>query len=143
MTSTARHDGRGQALVEFALVFPIFVLLLVGLFDLGRAVFYQSTIQNASREAVRLAIVDQSLTAIQEEAIDSVGVVVQVAASDVTVQYLAPDLTATGSCPSQQTIGCVAQVTVQYQFVPVIPFVPQFTLSATTNQPIERHFTSP
>ena len=30
---------RGQALVEFALVIPIFVFLVMGIFDLGRAVY--------------------------------------------------------------------------------------------------------
>jgi len=31
--------GNGQALVEFALVIPLFLLLMVALFDMGRAVF--------------------------------------------------------------------------------------------------------
>ena len=42
-----RHKTRGQALVEFALVVPVFILLLVGLFDLGRAVYTFNTISNA------------------------------------------------------------------------------------------------
>jgi Flp pilus assembly protein TadG len=54
-----RPTERGQALVEFALVVPIFILLLVGLFDLGRGVYMFNTISNAAREAVRLGIVDQ------------------------------------------------------------------------------------
>ena len=54
-----RHRTRGQALVEFALVVPVFILLLVGLFDLGRAVYTFNTISNAAREGVRLGIVDQ------------------------------------------------------------------------------------
>ena len=47
----------GQSLVEFALVFPIFFFLLTGFFDLGRAVFYYSSLSNAVREAARYAIV--------------------------------------------------------------------------------------
>ena len=34
-----RSDGSGQALVEFALVLPIFMLLLFGLIDGGRYVY--------------------------------------------------------------------------------------------------------
>ena len=45
-----RRDERGQALVEFALVLPIFILLLVAIFDLGRAVFAYNTLTNAARE---------------------------------------------------------------------------------------------
>ena len=55
---------RGQALVEFALALPILILLLVGIFDLGRAVYAFNTINNAAREGARLAIVDQNCNAI-------------------------------------------------------------------------------
>src|SRR6186997_3699952 len=64
--STRRH--RGQALVEFALVIPLFLLMLVALFDLGRAVFSYNTLTNAAREGARLAIVNQDLTSIIERA---------------------------------------------------------------------------
>ncbi|HEV8252728.1 MAG TPA: TadE family protein [Candidatus Limnocylindria bacterium] len=54
---TRRTKPRGQAMVEFALVFPIFILLLVGLFDFGRVVWVNDTLATAAREAVRYAIV--------------------------------------------------------------------------------------
>src|SRR6188472_942734 len=50
---------RGQALVEFALVLPIFVLFMVAIFDLGRAAFAYNTLTNAAREGARMAIVNQ------------------------------------------------------------------------------------
>ena len=53
LTARRRERSRGQALVEFALVLPIFILILVGIFDLGRAVYVYSTVNNAAREAVR------------------------------------------------------------------------------------------
>jgi len=52
-----REKPRGQALVEFALVIPIFVLLLVGIFDFGRAIWVNDTLSTAAREAARYAIV--------------------------------------------------------------------------------------
>jgi hypothetical protein len=48
----------GQALVEFALVLPILLLVAVGIMDFGRALFVYSEVSNASREAVRYAAVD-------------------------------------------------------------------------------------
>jgi hypothetical protein len=54
---TRRDKPRGQAMVEFALIFPIFILLLVGMFDLGRVVWVNNTLATAAREAVRYAIV--------------------------------------------------------------------------------------
>ena len=50
-----RSPSVGQALVEFALVFPIFVLLLLGVIVLGLGVFYQQQLTNATREAARYA----------------------------------------------------------------------------------------
>jgi Flp pilus assembly protein TadG len=54
-TRTGR-DGprsRGQALVEFALVFPLFLLLLFGLVDLGRLAYINNAISEAAREGAR------------------------------------------------------------------------------------------
>jgi hypothetical protein len=50
-------DRRGQALVEFVLVFPLFVLVLVGMIVLGMGVFFQQQVTNAAREAARFAVV--------------------------------------------------------------------------------------
>jgi len=44
-----------QGLVEFALIAPLFLMLLYGLFEVGRAVFMLSAVRNASRDAVRYA----------------------------------------------------------------------------------------
>jgi TadE-like protein len=52
-----RSKTRGQAMVEFALIFPIFILLLVGMFDFGRVVWVNNTLATAAREAARFAIV--------------------------------------------------------------------------------------
>ena len=49
---------RGQSLIEFALVLPVLVILLVGVFDLGRAVMLSETLNNAVREGARHAIVN-------------------------------------------------------------------------------------
>jgi TadE-like protein len=52
-----RNDSRGQSLVEFALIFPIFILLLVSIFDLGHVVWANDSLSNAAREAARFAVV--------------------------------------------------------------------------------------
>jgi Flp pilus assembly protein TadG len=48
-----RH-GNGQALVEFALVLPVFLLMLFGLIDGGRYVYMNSVLSQAAREGARL-----------------------------------------------------------------------------------------
>jgi Flp pilus assembly protein TadG len=51
----ARPASRGQSLVEFALVFPIFILLLAGMIDFGIGLYSYMTIINAARDGARLA----------------------------------------------------------------------------------------
>jgi hypothetical protein len=51
---------RGQALVEFALVFPLFLMLLVAIIVFGLYVFYNEQLANATREAARYAAVHSS-----------------------------------------------------------------------------------
>ena len=47
----------GQGLVEFALVLPIFLAILIGMVDIGRAVWANNAIANAAREGARYATV--------------------------------------------------------------------------------------
>lgn len=49
--------SRGQGLVEFALVLPVFLAILLSIFDLGRAVWANDALANAAREGARYAIV--------------------------------------------------------------------------------------
>src|SRR6185295_11724401 len=49
--------SRGQALAEFALVAPIFFLVLFAVIEAGRFMFYYETLNNATREGARYAIV--------------------------------------------------------------------------------------
>ena len=57
MTRRTRSGGqRSQALIEFALVSPVLLLLLFGVIDIGRAIFFYDTINHAAREGARVAV---------------------------------------------------------------------------------------
>lgn len=47
----------GQAMVEFALIAPLFFFLLFSIIEFGRAVYYIQMLNNAAREGARYAIV--------------------------------------------------------------------------------------
>ncbi|TMQ11091.1 MAG: pilus assembly protein [Deltaproteobacteria bacterium] len=53
----SRNGSRGQALVETALILPVFLALLLGIVDMGRAVWATTSLASAAREAARFAIV--------------------------------------------------------------------------------------
>lgn len=50
-----RQGEQGQALVEMALVLPLFFLLLFGVIEMGRIGFAYVTVSNAARSGVRVA----------------------------------------------------------------------------------------
>lgn len=54
---TRRRDQRGAALVEFALVVPIFALLLMGIIDFGNAFNDYNSVRQGVREGARQAVV--------------------------------------------------------------------------------------
>jgi Flp pilus assembly protein TadG len=49
-----RHGG--QSMIEFALLAPVFFLLLLGTMDLGRGIYIYNSISDAAREGTRAAI---------------------------------------------------------------------------------------
>ena len=55
-----REEQRGQSLVEFALLLPLMLLIITGLFDVARAVWQENTLAYAAREGTRYAIVHGS-----------------------------------------------------------------------------------
>jgi hypothetical protein len=55
-----RRRERGQSLVEFSLVFPIFILLFFGVVDGARLVYTNSQLGQAAREGARVAAVEAS-----------------------------------------------------------------------------------
>ena len=56
MRTLAKHN-RGQSLIEFALVIPILLLLMVGIMEFSRAWMTQNILTSAAREGARVAAV--------------------------------------------------------------------------------------
>ncbi len=54
---TKKKRSSGQTLIEFSLLLPVLLLITMGLFDFGRAVFYYAVLNTAVREGTRYAIV--------------------------------------------------------------------------------------
>ena len=52
-----RRRSRGQSLAEFAMVFPIFAIMLFGIIDFGRLIYTANTLGNSAREAARIGSV--------------------------------------------------------------------------------------
>jgi Flp pilus assembly protein TadG len=57
---------KGQALVEIALLVPIFLLLLGGIVDFGRILYTQSKLNSLTQESARLAGLGRSDTQVKD-----------------------------------------------------------------------------
>lgn len=161
-THRGRSAGttRGQSLVEFALIFPMIILLIAGFFEIGRAVFAFNTIANAARQGARVATVNQladitecnelwpiddpyephwSIRGCAILAAKTLGVTT----SNVAVSYAPPPNT-TLTCTPILHVGCIASVTVTYYYSVSTPFVSKLigpiTMSQTSQMPVERVF---
>jgi hypothetical protein len=63
-----RRDD-GQSLVEFALILPVLLLIITGLFDVARATWQENTLAYAAREGTRYAIVHGSAAVVEGTAV--------------------------------------------------------------------------
>ncbi len=59
----ARKGEKGQSLVEFALVVPLLLLLVIGIAEFGRAWMTRNIMTGAAREAVRMYAVKDNTAA--------------------------------------------------------------------------------
>ena len=104
-----KRSFHGQDLVEFAVILPIFMLLVFGFIDFGRAAYYFSALQNGARESTRHAIVNPG--------IDNAGIKTLV--QDRLIGLDKDDLIALGPFWTDDTVT----ITLQFSFQPVNPIL--------------------
>ena len=80
-----RKQRRGVAVVEFAIVAPVFIMLIFGMVEFGRLVMVQQVLTNASREGARRAVLDGATTAEVEATVETYLQSGAVSGADVTV----------------------------------------------------------
>jgi len=116
------HRRRGQALPEFAIVVPLFLLLLFGLIDFSRMLFTYVSITNGARELARVVgitgpwVVPQaSCTACITKSVDAFNnlTILGGPATGAHTFSLSPG-TGTITCSSMSSSGCGIQLNVDY-----------------------------
>jgi len=86
-----RKDQRGQAIVELALILPVFLLMVLGMIDLARAWNAKQVITDAAREAARRGVVDNPI--VTQTYVEGVA---ESALSNAGFDYNLATITATG-----------------------------------------------
>lgn len=109
--------SRGQSLVEFALIAPFLLLLMLGVIDYGRVYFAYISVTNGARNGADFASVSPSAAA------DLPGI--KTAATNDTIQLLNtsptnPDVAVTTGTDVQGRL--FADVTMNYTFSTIFPW---------------------
>lgn len=131
-----RRNERGTALVEFALVLPILMALVIGILDFGRALNYYNQLSQLAGQGARAAAVDCSPDG-QTCPLPTGSKLIQ---TQLTGTYAAGGLNgAMSACITGASgIGQPVTVTASYGFAPVgfLPFLSgtTFTISASQTE---------
>lgn len=116
---------RGQSLVEFALIFPLVLFLLLGFFDLGRAIIYYSSLSNAVREGTRAGIVNHVY-------LEDVATAVDTGKAVMTANPICPEIADEDLAMTEDTLRCIVYrygFGLSGTFNPVTDVVPTVSLN--------------
>lgn len=143
LTANERSAHRGQALVEFALVVPLLLLLLFGVIDVARYVYNTNALSEAARQAARVGAVSirgncsgLNRTQCVQQTAKTTLTAVPISTSEVAVicQRLERDGsmpttndagTTTDNCGGQWRINDMMVVTIRTNFNLVTPLIGQ------------------
>lgn len=134
MTHKKRARSRGQALAEFAMVVPLFLLILFGIIDLARYVYTGNALSNMAREAARVAGVE-SRPACSQAARDVCANAI--ARSRITAVSINPGFATSGSpaavgvyveCRSQRNLSVVTMSSCRSSDILKVRLNSEFTL---------------
>ena len=131
---------RGASAVEFALIMPIFFILLFGIIDFGWYFFNQHTIQYATREGTRLALVGGTLRDADENELsrgdsivkkikDSAAIAVDPAKLSISIYPVNPNYTDPDGWENRQDPGSggdYMRVRVRYTYTFLTPLIGDF-----------------
>jgi len=116
----ARRNERGAVAVEFALLAPVLVMLLLGIMEFGRAYNVQVSLSSAAREGVRVMAITNNPTG-AKTAVKNAAVAVQPALTDTNITVT----------PNVCTSGTQVTVKVSYTLSTLTGIAGPFPLEGT------------
>ncbi len=129
MRMMTRRRGRaesGAAAVEFAIIVPVLLLLVLGIVDFGYAFGQKLALNHAAREGARMAVVESSGADTQAEIAqlvsDSAGTLVDpLDTTQVIATVAGTGTSATCGPGGALDIGDELEVSVDYDATPLVP----------------------
>lgn len=128
---------RGVATLEFALVLPVLLYLVLGIIEFGWMIKSQLTLSNAAREGVRYAALGNTTTAVRTRVKSMANTLPTALTDDQIVLDQTADRTSTSptysawpadtsASPSKNgvTVGSLLRVNINYPYKPLTGFFP-------------------
>jgi Flp pilus assembly protein TadG len=109
-------ESRGQSILEFALTLPIFLWIVIGIFDVSRGVAAYSLLGNCAREGARAAIFPQTTDSVIQNAVNSETLFLGNVPGTVTMQI-------TPAGQTSRVSGGTITVTLSYNYSPATPIL--------------------
>lgn len=121
------RDCDGASALEFAMIFPIFIAMVLGTIQMGIVYYTAGSVQFALDQAARSVMVNPAMSSGQ----------VQTAIANQLETLTAQDVTVTYSVDNSGAVP-VGEVNAAFSIDVVIPFVPSFSISfnAETHIPL-------
>lgn len=141
MKPRMRHNRRerGAAAVEFALVAPLLILLVFGIIDFGYMINRATVVNNAARDAVRIASLDGSYDEIRQTVVGELSDSGIPADAPTTRIMICADADVAASCDadepdydSRAASGSVATVKIEYHYQWITPVIAGIFGDSTT-----------
>jgi len=149
MIEKTNQSNTGQGLVEFSLVIPMLLLLMLGIMEFGRLMFYYSATIASSREAARYGSAIQDIGGGIPQYKDCEGIrnaakrignLAGIGDSNITIQYSNGSTVYHNGCPPTDPVNLADQIVVTTNttfspFVALLP-LPSFPITSTSSRTI-------
>jgi hypothetical protein len=133
---TKSKNESAQGMVEFALILPILLMIVLGVIEFGRLLFFYSSVTSASREGARYGSAVGNVNGVPRhsdcngirDAALKAGMFAGLEASDISIQYDDGTSVKDASCPPTNTINLADRivVTALTNYMPMVPIIDVF-----------------
>jgi Flp pilus assembly protein TadG len=136
----SRSSRQGAAVIEFAVVAPLFLLLLGGIIEFGQAFRTEHTLSNACRRGARAAVVQGATVSqvhqkVKSQCAESLGV----SEGDIAIQITVNGVAASDLSQAQQGAEIEVTVSIPYNKVCVGFFAKLFSQSTLSSTCVLEH----
>ncbi|HTV53740.1 MAG TPA: TadE/TadG family type IV pilus assembly protein [Terriglobia bacterium] len=143
------RSERGQVLVEFTLSVLVFLVLVFGVLDFGRALYTYHAVSYAARAGTRYAIVRGSACngvvsgcpatrGSVTDYIESVSPNLNPRDLRVSVNWITGNTGCPAGTAPTNSPGCSVQVAITYRFIWLFSFLPATTMTSTSQMVISQ-----